>query len=45
MGQTNTFDEEPEISDKNNYLNYDLTESNNIFSNYNIFFSCKQEYF
>ena len=38
MGQSNDFEEEPEISDKNNYLNYDLTESKNIFYNYNFLF-------
>ena len=38
MGQTNTFEEEPEISDKNNYLKYDLKESKNIFSNYNFLY-------
>lgn len=38
MGQTNTFEEEPEISDKNNYLKYNLTESKNIFSNNNFLF-------
>ena len=31
MGQTNTFEEDPEISEKNNYLKYDLTESKNKF--------------
>ena len=38
MGQTNTFEEDPEISGKNNYLKYDLTVSKNIFSNYNFLY-------
>ena len=31
MGQTNSIEDETEFFEKNNYLNYDLTESKNKF--------------
>lgn len=34
MGQTNSLENEKEIQEKNNYLSYDLTESNNKLHNY-----------
>ena len=46
MGQTNAFENESEMLEKNNYLNQGLTESKNIFCN-NIgilFSSCKQKF-
>ena len=45
MGQTITFENEQDNFEKNNYLNYDLTESKNIFCNFIIlFFSCEQKF-
>ena len=42
MGQTNVFENESEMLEKNNYLNQGLTESKNIFCNNIILFSsCK----
>ena len=45
MGQTNAFENESEMLEKNNYLNQGLTESKNIFCNNIILFSsCKQKF-
>ena len=34
MGQNNTIEDEPDLIEKKNYLNYDLTESKNKLYNY-----------
>jgi len=40
MGQTNSIEDETEFLEKNNYLNYDLTESKNKLYNYLYISSC-----